>query len=208
MVKTFTPSDELVEKCLLVRDVYDPRPSMTSFLRWDVTDSIKYHFKGLDFTGGNIFYHELPFEVHTDLFDNIARTTVIVPLQVDTKQKLIVFDQSYTEETYHSSVVWSSTNEGDYVIGSKHCKMIYDKPSNYNVTGMTDEECPRELTDHLPATHEFYHGLSGKAYDYSVGTGFIFDSSLLHATGKMEQGKYGLSMWFNNTPEEVYECLT
>jgi len=205
MTKLFKPSDELIESCLLIRDTHEPRTSVTDFTRWEDLEDIMSYFEGLNFSGGNIFYHERPFDVHTDLFDGIARTTVIIPLEVESDQKLIIFDQSYTDKHYKGSVVWAASVEGE--VGSPHCKMVYNRPYESKVEGLTNEACPIELTQDLPEDPDFYFGLTGKSYDWIPGRGFIFDSANLHATGKMSQGKYGLAMWFNNSVEEVYERL-
>ena len=205
MTKLFKPSDELLETCLLVRDTHEPRKSITDFTRWDVSEDIKKYFEGLNYSGGNIFYHEKPFDVHTDLFDGIARTTVIIPLETESKQKLIIFDQTYTDKHYKGSVVWAASVEGE--VGSPHCKMVYNRPYESKVDGLTNQPCSEELTQDLPEDSEFYFGLTGKSYDWIPGRGFIFDSANLHATGTMEKGKYGLAMWFDNTVEEVYERL-
>lgn len=193
----FIPSDELIETCLLVRDTYDPKHDAGDYKRWSATDEIIAHFEGLNYTAGNIYYHETPYAVHTDVFTSNIGVNVLVPLERDTPQKFIVFDQ-----TYHGSTVWLP-GEPYSAVEKGMSTIITGRPCQTPVEGLTGMPCG--IADYLQEENSFYDGLSGTVIDWMPGEAIVFPSINLHATGIMDKPKYGLAMWFDNTVEEV--CL-
>lgn len=201
MFSTFKPDPALIDTTLLVRDTSDPSSVKEggSYIRWAVTDDILKYFDGLDYTAGNIYYHEEPYAVHTDVFTNNIGVNVLVPLEREGTQKFVVFDQ-----TFNGSTVWLPGET--YSAEQKGLSMIFTaRPCDTDVFGLTDQPC--DLADYLPENNDFYHGLSGSLIEWKPGEGLVFPSINLHATGIMDNPKYGLAMWFNNSVEEVCSVL-
>jgi len=200
MYSTFSPDPSIIDTALLVSDVAEPDSVLRdgNYIRWGVTDEILKHFNGLNYVTGNIYYHTTPYEVHTDVFADDIGVNVLVPLERESSQKFIVFDQ-----TYKGSTVWKP---GD---GSKEVRglntIFNTRPCETPVKGLTGKPC--DLAEHLPEEDDFYFGLSGSLIEWLPGEGLVFPSTNLHATGKMTSPKYGLAMWFNNTVEEVCSIM-
>ena len=200
MYSTFKPDPSIIDTALLVSDVAEPDSVLRdgNYIRWGVTDEILKHFNGLNYVTGNIYYHTTPYEVHTDVFTDDIGVNVLVPLERESSQKFIVFDQ-----TYEGSTVWKP---GD---GSKEVRglntIFNTRPCETPVKGLTGKPC--DLAEHLPEEDDFYFGLSGSLIEWLPGEGLVFPSTNLHATGKMTSPKYGLAMWFDNTVEEVCSIM-
>ena len=201
MYSKFTPDPALIDTTLLVRDLTEPTSIKRNgnYVRWGVTVDILKYFDGLEYVAGNIYYHTTPYEVHTDVFTEDIGVNVLVPLERESSQNFVVFDQ-----TYDGSTVWKP---GDGSLELRGVNKIYNsRPCDTPVQRLTDSPC--DLAEYLPEEDDFYHGLSGSLIEWKPGEGLVFPSTNLHATGIMESPKYGLAMWFNNSVEEVCSVLT
>ena len=170
MYSTFSPDPSIIDTALLVSDVAEPDSVLRdgNYIRWGVTDEILKHFNGLNYVTGNIYYHTTPYEVHTDVFTNDIGVNVLVPLERESSQKFIVFDQ-----TYEGSTVWKP---GD---GSKEVRglntIFNTRPCETPVIGLTNQPC--DLAEHLPEEDDFYFGLSGSLIEWLPGEGIVFPST-------------------------------
>lgn len=207
MFSTFKPDPALIDTTLLVRDTTEPHSVLRDggYIRWGVTDEILKYFDGLDYTAGNIYYHERPYEVHTDVFTDNIGVNVLVPLEREGAQKFVVFDQ-----TFEGSTVWIPSKTNGWSSEKKGLSTIINgRPvDTMGVQGLTHKKCPNKLLKHLPEDEDFYYGLSGTLIEWQPGEGLVFPSINLHATGKMTSPKYGLAMWFNNSVSEVCDLLS
>jgi hypothetical protein len=147
---------------------------------------------GTQFKHGNILWHKAGVPPHVDICGMGNTHSLIIPLEVEKEdQKLIVFDQTYDEECTWFGDLDAEMNP-DRSYGSEKNEAMYKTPG---VQGLTNEECPSELTDHLPTYYgeDMWFGMSGVALDYKVGTCIIFPSNKIHTTGNMTSEKIAVT---------------
>lgn len=173
-----------------------------NFKCWTVTSN---PWSDLTLSDGLVALHSQPFNLHTDTFHTTNKTNLVVPLQMTTSQSLLVFDQ-----TYDISAVWLPAGDNTRVRADDPANVIVGKPKDTTgVAGLTASAVPSDLVPHLPYDAEFYEGLSGTNWNWEIGKGGIFSSNQLHGTGNMNSStKTTMTLWFNNTIDEVYNCIT
>jgi len=203
MVGFFTPPPGIIDGAMIYKDHFEPDlANNKNYLRWSVDENtFEEYLPGLKFTAGNVYYHEEPYHVHTDVFTSHIGVNVLIPLERENPQKFIVFDQ-----TYKGSTSWVP-GDGSIVQRGK-TKVIYRRPYDTpGVMGLTDNPVSDELAENLEQEKDFYYGLTGTLIDWLPGEGIVFPSINLHATGIMEAPKYGLALWFDNTVEEICTAM-
>lgn len=173
------------------------------FKIWEVTES---PWPELKLSSGLVAYHNTPFNLHSDTFFPENRCNLIIPLEMSNPQSLLVMDQ-----TYELSAVWldPSLKKNFYSRDTDPDNILYQRPCDTpGVMGLTNEPAPSELTIHGIFEPDFYFGLTGTVWHWEIGKGGIFHPTQLHGTGNMRGGKKTtMTLWFDQTPDEVYECL-
>ena len=173
-----------------------------AFKGWKVSTS---PWADLTLSDGLVAKHSEPFNIHTDVFHAGNKTNIVIPLQMTGSQSLLVFDQ-----TYDKSAVWITSGDGSRTRDSDPLNIVVGPPKDTaGVTGLTGAAIPSELEPYLIYEKDFYFGLSGTNWNWEIGKGGIFSSDQLHGTGKMGGNeKTTMTLWFNNTIDEVYNCIT
>lgn len=172
-----------------------------TFMIWEVNES---PWEDLTISSGLVCRHNKPFNLHSDTFFETNRCNLIIPLQMTTEQSLLVMDQ-----TYEDSAVWvpgAESNKTD----TDPKNIFNNKPCDTDgVVGLTGEEVQESLIPYLYYDKAFYFGLTGTAWVWEIGKGGIFSPNQIHGTGNMNDTfKTTMTLWFDNTPEEVHACLT
>jgi len=163
-------------------------------------------------TTAYIYAHDQPIPLHVDRYKSDAVLNLCVPLmRGDNDQFLLVFDQEFLEH----GLSWrlegiehkqhraagpdhrnSSQSDNDHLpsevwYGIRPCE-------TNGVAGLTGEPLPQDLAKHLPyGQEEFYHGLSGMAWNWRTGHALAFRSSQIHGTGAQEEFKIGCVLLLN-----------
>lgn len=152
--------------------------------------SIIDDFVGLKRVGGNYYKHSKPYLPHTDHREEWNNTiNVVVPLYTsDPNAHLIVFDQRWEKD----SVTWCLHRE---VIHFEVNTGVKGRPYDYDVIGLTDESISDELYEYLSwSPKDQWFGMSGDAMSFTPGDIMMFDNKYIHATGKLNGTKIGLSL--------------
>ena len=174
------------------------------FKIWEVTES---PWPELKLSSGLVADHTTPFHLHSDTFFPENRCNLIIPLEMTSPQSLLVMDQ-----TYEKSAAWLQADEKSKS-GKRETdpdNILYQRPCDTpGVMGLTNEPAPDIITNNGIFDSDFYYGLTGTVWEWEIGKGGIFHPTQLHGTGNMRGGeKTTMTLWFDQTPDEVYECLS
>jgi hypothetical protein len=167
---------------------------------------LKY-FKAENGHNGWIYRHVWHYHIHADCFFEEPMVNILIPLFVPPEQKhkqsFMVFDQT-TE--WAKANVWREPDKPDapfkiwYGGGGSHQRPC-DDPT---VHGCTDIPIDDKLYDAIGTdSKDFFHGLTGHILDFKPGNVIMFDSTHLHALGKMDSWKMGLVLHFWGTVETL-----
>ena len=161
----------------------------------------------LKLSSGLVAEHNTPFNLHSDTFFKENRCNLIIPLEMSNPQSLLVMDQ-----TYEKSAVWIMEDK-ENIPGQRETdpdNILYQRPCDTpGVMGLTNEPAPDNLASHGIFPSDFYYGLTGTVWQWEIGKGGIFHPTQLHGTGNMKGGqKTTMTLWFDQTTDEVYECLS
>lgn len=145
------------------------------------------HYKphGYKFARGNFFQHAHPYYPHVDGYADEVNVLVPLRMESDEPQKFIVFDQ-----TFPRPATWSvNPNLGEYKVNKlRRCTPGEDR----EVFGLTGKVCKQAPL--LPGSSMLWFGLNGTVYDWAPGTTIYFQSSHIHATGRQQGTKLGLTL--------------
>lgn len=149
----------------------------------------RYCPTGYKYTRGNFFQHDQPYYPHVDGYED--EINVLLPLRMHIgPQKFIVFDQ-----TFPRPATWSLNPKlGEFKVNKLHRCCPAD---DYEVRGLTGLPCP--FAEELPGAASFWHGLSGAVYDWYPGAVITFPSNRIHATGRQQGPKLGLTLIYKRT---------
>lgn len=163
-----------------------------------VTDLLenKISFNNYEIVGDNFYRHSNSYFPHCDAIELNAWMNIVIPIELTEiygQQKFIVFDQCWSGQ----NATWMGKFKlpGDFSSNKKR----EDRPcdSEHFCNG-TKQELPENLWENLDQTYfdkDYFHGMSGTAYDWVPGHIIVFDSYHIHATGKMQcKSKLGLSI--------------
>ena len=175
------------------------------FKIWEVKES---PWPELKLSSGLVAEHNTPFNLHSDTFFPENRCNLIIPLEMSSPQSLLVMDQ-----TYEQSAVWIDDDDKKNIPGQRETdpdNILYQRPCDTpGVMGLTNEPAPDNITNNGIFDSDFYYGLTGTVWEWEIGKGGIFHPTQLHGTGNMRGGeKTTMTLWFDQTPDEVYECLS
>lgn len=175
-----------------------------NFKIWEVKESPWHELK---LSSGLVAEHNTPFNLHSDTFFKENRCNLIIPLEMSNPQSLLVMDQ-----TYEKSAVWIMEDK-ENIPGQRETdpdNILYQRPCDTpGVMGLTNEPAPDNLASHGIFPSDFYYGLTGTVWQWEIGKGGIFHPTQLHGTGNMKGGqKTTMTLWFDQTTDEVYECLS
>ena len=148
-------------------------------------EEINYFAELLDINAENVtlatFYkHIRPHYPHTD-FHEREISNIVIPLEVsdDSTPHLVIFDQ-----------VWDNP-ANTWVFDDKQARFTYNKellgrPCDYDIQYSTKTEISEDLYSHLDhQPKDYWHGLSGKAYQFTPVNVIKFDAKSIHATSNM-----------------------
>lgn len=158
-----------------------------------IEKTIKDLYPKLEYVTGNFYKHNSSYLPHTDFksYQN-NKINMVIPLEyTGDLSHLIIFDQKWQSD----SVTWCMNKPVKYFsynTGVKGC------PNEYPVTGLTNRNIDDELYSYFDTLYpkECLFGMSGKAYPLIPGSIIIFDNTSIHATGKMNGEKLGISLRF------------
>ena len=166
-----------------------------------IIDVTCYHY-------GNIFSHNEPFAMHSDISDK-KKSILLIPITAHTDQKFVVFDQTINQD---SPISWIYNIFDDKT--DEELKAMYYQSSHrsrpcdtQNVKGITAKPIDDELYQHLPFSKDFYFGMTGVAWDYTPGRALLFDANRIHATGKMQSSKIGCTIQFTDSIDNLRMSL-
>lgn len=160
-----------------------------------------------------IYAHSDPIPLHVDRYKKASAVNLCVPLMKgNSKQFLLVFDQEFVNyglswrlanvnHVQHKPAgpIHQNSSDADndhlpseVLVGVRPC----DTPG---VTNITPDPIPQNLKDQLPYGQEdFYHGMSGIAWDWRPGVALAFKSSQIHCTGAQNEFKIGCVLLLNS----------
>jgi hypothetical protein len=146
-----------------------------------------------EYRSGNFYKHTDPYLPHTDYKQNQNNNiNVVIPLSFTGPQaSLIIFDQRWE----HDSVTWCL----DYPLLNFTVNTgVLGYPCNYDVVGLTDSDIDEEFHSKYLSKYnrKCFHGMSGKAYPFEIGSIMIFDNRFIHATSTFNGEKTGISLRF------------
>lgn len=163
----------------------------------DFMDTDGFHYS-------NIFNHKNPFTIHSDISSK-KKSILLIPISSDKDQKFVIFDQTVKSD---SEVSWIY-NIFDDKTEEELKEMYYEsslrtRPCDTEfVEGCTSLPISTELYKHLPYSQDLYHGLTGFAWDYTIGKALLFPANRIHATGKMKSSKIGCTVQFSVTTDNL-----
>ena len=166
-----------------------------------IIDTTYYHY-------GNIFNHNTPFAIHSDISDK-KKSILLIPIDAHKEQKFIVFDQTINQDIPISWIY----NIFDDKTDDELKEMYYDtatKSRPYDtvaVKNCIDSPVCEELYDYLPYSKDLYYGLTGRVWHYTPGKALLFAANRIHATGKMKSSKIGCTIQFTASLDNL-EILT
>ena len=152
-----------------------------------------------------IYAHDEPIPLHVDRYKVDANFNLCVPLYTtDSNQKFIVFDQIFdrcgcewqapnvSQKRHQPATPEDKSNSND---DNDHVESICYKgirPCDTDgIVGLTDRAVNNDLQNVLPFDIDFYHGLTGNAWNWKPGKGLVFKSSQLHTTAAQTEFKIG-----------------
>jgi hypothetical protein len=141
----------------------------------------------------HFYKHKVPYFPHTD-FRSDEVENMVIPLQVKGGDNpyLVVFDQYFEEP----SITWTFREDVHFEINTG----VKGRPVDFsNVKKLTEETIDEDLYNkclyHYPK--KYWHGLTGKSYEFLPGSIIKFDSKKIHCTSAMEcSSKLGLTIRF------------
>jgi len=161
-----------------------------------------------------IYAHTQAIPLHVDRYKKNGIYNLCVPLYKNTQveQRLMVFDQTFDshgmswrlEEVVHEkhepagpSHQNTSDSDNDHLpsevlVGIRPC-------DTEHVSNLTDKPLPNEIADLLPhGNKDFYHGLTGIAWNWNPGKALVFKSSQIHGTAHQSEFKIGCVVLMNS----------
>jgi hypothetical protein len=168
----------------------------------DIISVESYHY-------GNLFAHNNPFAIHSDV-SNKKKTILLIPIESSDDQKFIVFDQTIDQDEPISWIYNIFDDKTDDELKKMYYNTAYKtRPCDTkNVVGCTDNPIDEEIFKHLPYTKDLYFGLSGKVWNYTPGKALLFEANRIHATGKMSGPKIGCTIQFRDSIEDLANSLS
>lgn len=158
---------------------------------------------------GNLFSHDYPFAIHSDISDK-KKTILLIPIEAADDQTFILFDQTINQ---NEPISWIY-NIFDDKTEEELKEMYYDNAyksrpcDTKNVIGCTNKPVSEEIYKYLPYTQELYYGLTGKVWKYTPGKALLFEANRIHATGKMSKPKIGCTIQFKDSIEDLVNSLS
>jgi hypothetical protein len=149
-----------------------------------------------DIVGDNFYKHSNSYFPHCDAIEDSAWLNIVIPISrmgARSVQKFIVFDQLWQGK----NITWLGNYQfpGDFYSNKKTNNRPCDSEFLENSTGTA---LPMDIWQHIEQKHftlDYFHGLSGVAYDWYPGNVLVFDSRHPHATGRMQStSKLGVSI--------------
>lgn len=149
-----------------------------------------------EIVGDNFYKHGNSYFPHCDAVEETAWLNIVIPIKRFDHvavQKFIVFDQTWAGK--NQTWLGSYQLSGDFYSNKKTNQRPCDSELLESPTGTP---LPADIWQHLEQRHftnDYFHSLSGVAYDWEPGNIIVFDSRHIHATGKMQShSKLGVSI--------------
>lgn len=146
--------------------------------------------------GDNFYKHNHSYFPHCDAVEENAWMNIVIPIHQWYRfgdQKFIVFDQTWAGR--NATWMGNFEFEGDFDSNKKRTQRPCDDEF---FQGGTGQPLPDEIWNHLDKkyfTQDYFHSMSGTAYDWVPGNIILFDSNHIHATGRMQSTfKLGISI--------------
>jgi|GEM_PF-1533070 hypothetical protein len=158
---------------------------------------------------GNIFAHNSPFAIHSDISDK-KKTILLIPIDAAEDQTFVVFDQTINQDKPISWIYNIFNDKTDDELKEMYYDTAYKiRPCDtQNVVGCTNSPVTEEIFKHLPFTKDLYYGLTGTVWKYTPGNALLFDANRIHATGKMSKPKIGCTIQFRDSIEVLASSLS
>lgn len=166
-----------------------------------IIDTTYYHY-------GNIFNHNTPFAIHSDISDK-KKSILLIPIDAHKEQKFVIFDQTINQDVPISWIYNIFDDKTDIELKEMYYETaIKSRPfDTANVKNCSKLPICKQLYQHLPYCIELYHGLTGYVWDYKPGKALLFAANRIHATGRMKSSKVGCTIQFTELLNNL-EILT
>lgn len=167
-------------------------------LEW-VEPIIRKHYPNIKkFLGGNFYKHKTPYHPHVDhQLHWPLSVNFVIPIFVEGPPvDFIVFDQRW----HMSPITWSMVQKVNEFFrnGFSITRPEQGIPGTSEIEGHTNTHIDEEFwKNHLDHPHEYYFGLSGKAFPYVPGSVMMFETKHIHCTGKFNGLKLGLTLRYS-----------
>jgi len=167
-------------------------------LEW-VEPVLREHYPNIKkFLGGNFYKHKTPYHPHVDhQLEWPLSINFVIPIFVEGPPvDFIVFDQRW----HMSPITWSMVQKVNEFFrnGFNVTRPEQGIPGTSEIEGHTNNNIDREFwKKHLDHPHEYYFGLSGKAFPYVPGSVMMFETKHIHCTGKFNGLKLGLTLRYS-----------
>lgn len=142
--------------------------------------------------GDNFYRHNYPYLPHADYREGTETFNYVIPLETNSEQKFIVFDQTIKCD----GRTWVGDLEFDHSVLEPNSAIKESFYESGLINGLTDQDIDDELYSHLPFFEkDYYFGMTGNVYEWVPGKVIKFDSRKIHATGSMtDDFKLGLTL--------------
>jgi hypothetical protein len=167
-------------------------------LEW-VEPILRQSFPIKKFLGGNFYKHETPYHPHVDhLPDWPLAVNFVIPIFVEGPPvDFIVFDQRW----HMKPITWSMVQKvNEFFRNGKFTVTMPEHgiPGSQEIEGHTKTHIDKTFWEtHLDHPHEYYFGLSGKAFPFTPGSLIMFETKHIHCTGKFKGLKLGLTLRYS-----------
>ena len=167
-------------------------------LGW-VEPILRKHYPNIKkFLGGNFYKHKTPYHPHVDhQLHWPLSVNFVIPIFVEGPPvDFIVFDQRW----HMSPITWSMVQKVNEFFrnGFTITRPEQGIPGTSEIEGHTNKHIDYQFWEkHLDHPHEYYYGLSGKAFPYVPGSVMMFETKHIHCTGKFNGLKLGLTLRYS-----------